>query len=456
MTKPLVVISVVGLSQRLLGENTPHLNNIISRRHLTSMQDVFPAVTTTAQACMLTGKMPSQHGIVGNGWYFRELAEIMFWKQANALVESDKVWHQLRASVPGFTCSKLFWWYNMYASVDWSMTPRPHYLADGGKVFDVYSSPAEYHKTIEAEIGAFPFFNFWGPKSGIESSRWIAQAALLDFKRNKPSLQLVYLPHLDYNLQKLGPQHPGIAGDLQAIDAVVGELVQGVEELGGEVLIVSEYGITSVDTPIHINRILRKHGYIAVRNTLDFENLDAGASRAFAVSDHQCAHIYVANRSDIPGVKKLLQGVPGIEQVLDGAGKKAYQMDHARSGDLVAIAEPSAWFTYYFWLDDRKAPDYARTVDIHRKPGYDPVELFIDPSIKLPTLAVAKRLLKKKLGMRTLMDVIPLDAELVKGSHGRCVDQPEDGPLLICPQSLAVDNPTLTDVRNIIERHFAS
>jgi predicted AlkP superfamily pyrophosphatase or phosphodiesterase len=179
--------------------------------------------------------------------------------------------------------------------------------------------------------------------------------------------------------------------------------------------------------------MLREEGYITVREEMGGEILIPGTSRAFAVADHQIAHIYIENPEDIERIKKLIEDVPGVDRVLDEAGKKEYHLNHSRSGELIAIAEPDAWFTYYYWEDDAVAPDFARCVDIHRKIGYDPVELFVDPEISSPKLRIAKRLLQKKLGMRMTLDVISLDANLVKGSHGRIPESEDDWPVYIGP-----------------------
>ncbi len=454
MAPPIAVLNVVGLTPSMLGKNTPNLTRLADDGFSRPLQGVFPAVTTTAQSAMLTGKNADAHGIVGNGWYFKELAEVGFWKQNNALVEAEKVWDRLRIANPDFKVSNLFWWYNMYAKVDHSITPRPHYLADGSKIFDLYSTPEGLHQKIEEKIGQFPFFNFWGPKAGINSSRWIANAAIEEFKLNRPDLQFVYLPHLDYNLQRLGPYNPAINQDIKAIDAICGDLIEFYQNEGVEILVVSEYGICEVDTPVHINRILRENGYIKVRKTVDkthnFETLDCGASVAFAVSDHQCAHIYLNDLTKQSEVKTLLQNTQGIAEVLDKEEQVKYYLNHARSGDLVAIADSRVWFTYYFWMDDKFAPDFARTVDIHRKPGYDPVELFIDPKIKAPGIKVASKLVRKKLGQRVLMDLISLDASLVKGSHGRLEDNPMEGPVLIGPKEFEFERYHMTDVFKLI------
>jgi predicted AlkP superfamily pyrophosphatase or phosphodiesterase len=451
--KALIVLNVVALSPYMIGKNTPNINKLLAKGYsVNNLAAEFPAVTTTAQSAMLTGKKANDHGIVGNGWYFKELAEVSFWKQANQLVQSDKVWHALKQKNPQCKVSQLFWWYNMYADVENSITPRPHYLADGGKVFDLYSSPPGLHQQIEAEIGTFPFFSFWGPKAGIAASEWIAKAAIKEFQLNKPDLQFVYLPHLDYCLQKHGPDHESIAKEIQAIDAVVGDIIDSHRDNDVDFLIVSEYGITQVNNAVHINRILRQQGYIAVRETLGLENLDCGASTAFAVADHQCAHIYINDTNKLDEIRQLLLATEGVESVLDKTEQQTLGLNHERSGDLVAISKADSWFSYYFWLDDKKAPDFARTVDIHRKPGYDPAEMFIDPRLKLPFLKVAYRLLKKKLGFRYLMDVIPLDSSLIKGSHGRITDDPSQGPILIGPkQDLLKDKRyKMTDVYDLI------
>ncbi|SDZ02640.1 alkaline phosphatase family protein [Pseudomonas salomonii] len=453
--QPLLLINVVGLTPSLLGEATPQINALLKTAKLASLQPVFPAVTSTVQASILTGAPPSQHGIVGNGWYVRDQAEVRFWLQPNALIQGEKVWHTLKREMPGFRCSQLFWWYNMYADVDASITPRPHYPADGRKQFGLYSSPPGLHEQIEAQIGEFPFHGFWGPAAGIASSRWIVECAMAEFQISRPHLQLIYLPHLDYSLQRVGPEHPSIAEEVRAIDHEVGRLLAFAEAQGAAVMLLSEYGIEAVAQSVSINRVLRAEGLLQVRQSLSWELLDPGASAAFAVADHQVAHVYVKHVQDIPRVKALLQCQPGIEQVLDKAEQRAWQLDHARSGELVAVAAAGFWFDYYYWLDERKAPDFARTVDIHRKPGYDPVELFIDPAIRLPKLKVARRLLQKKLGFRYYMDLIPLDTGLVRGSHGRLPTSTQTGPLLITNCDLALPQQlAATAVKQLLLEHF--
>jgi predicted AlkP superfamily pyrophosphatase or phosphodiesterase len=451
-----VVINAVGLAPNLLGQSTPRLRAFAERGKLATIATVVPAVTCAVQATYLTGAYPDRHGIVGNGWYFRDDCEIKFWRQSNKLVQSAKIWEVARELDPTFTCANMFWWYNMYSSVDYAVTPRPMYPADGRKIPDVWSHPADLRASLQEKLGRFPLFEYWGPTASINSSRWIAESAKLVDLRFDPTLTLVYLPHLDYNLQRHGPDQKRIATDLRELDAVCGDLIDYYEARDAQVIFLSEYGITPVSRPVHLNRVLRKKGFIAVREELGRELLDAGASTAFAVADHQVAHVYVNDPARIPQVRSLLEATEGVAEVLDEEGKRAHRIDHARSGELVAIAEADTWFTHYYWLDDGRAPDFACTVDIHRKPGFDPVELFIDPRIKHPKAKVGLKLLKKRLGFRYLMDVIPLDATLVRGSHGRVTASPADGPLFMTQQTHLLGTGAIdaTDVRDLILRHL--
>lgn len=423
------VIDVVGLSLDLIGEHTPFLKKWTSENNFSTINAMLPAVTTSVQSTYLTGKWPAEHGIVGNGWYDRTNCEIKFWKQSNKLVQSEKIWDKAKKVEPGFTCANMFWWYNMYSSVDFSVTPRPNYLADGRKIPDCYSQPAELRDYLQTELGQFPLFNYWGPAANIKSSEWIANASMIVEEKYHPTLTLIYLPHLDYSLQKFGRDFSKITKDLGQIDAIVEELVRFYEDKGADVILLSEYGITDVSNPVHLNRIFRKNGLVGIRNEQGLELLDAGASKAFAVADHQIGHIYINDKSSEKRVRELLDETPGIGVILDEEGKKKYHINHGRAGDIVLVADKNSWFTYYYWLDDKKAPDFARLVAIHNKPGYDPVEMFMTSRLR-----AGYKLMRKKLGFRYLMDVIPLDASLPKGSHGRVEVLRGDQPVLITAQ----------------------
>jgi predicted AlkP superfamily pyrophosphatase or phosphodiesterase len=451
-----VVINVVGLTPNLIGPQTPRIQQWVETAALASVTPTLPAVTCTMQATYLTGKSPREHGIVGNGWYFREECEVKFWRQSNRLVQAPKIWELAKEQDASFTCANLFWWYNMYSTVDYAVTPRPMYPADGRKLPDIHSHPAELRDSLQAELGQFPLFKFWGPATTIESTNWIANSAKAIELQHSPTLSLVYLPHLDYCTQRLGGEAAGLQRDLQEIDWVVGDLIDFYEARGVQVILLSEYGITTVSQPVHLNRVLRQAGFVAVREELGRELLDAGASRAFAVADHQLAHIYVNHPEDLPQVQQLLESTPGVAKVLDATGKAACGLDHGRSGELVVLAEPEAWFTYYYWLDETRAPDFATTVDIHRKPGYDPAELFINPRLAFPKLKLAQKLLQKKLGFRTLMDVIPTDASLVKGSHGYIPREDGDRPLFLTRSADLIQHDRIeaTEVFNLIWAHL--
>lgn len=443
--KRIAVIDVVGLSPSIIGPHTPFICSFIKQHRLTPIQPILPALTTAAQTSYLTGCYPNQHGIVANGWYDRTDSEIKFWKQSGKLVQAESIWQTAKKRDQHFTCAQMFWWYNMYNGADFSVTPRPNYLADGRKIPDCYTYPASLRDELTCRFGAFPLFNFWGPNADIRSSEWIAQASMFVEEKHQPTLNLVYLPHLDYCLQKFGPQSPHIHKELKRIDQLVEELVSFFAGRNIEVVLLSEYGIAPVHRPIHINRILRKQKLLAVRVERGLELLDAGASKAFAVADHQIAHVYCQSAREINMLKELLSAEQGIAKVLDKEEQRAHHIDHPRSGDLVLLAQQDAWFTYYFWEDDKKAPDYARMVDIHKKPGYDPVEMFMTSK----TRAVSKLLLKK-LGFRAVLDIIPLDAHLVKGSHGSSEVSPDYWPVLIGQNIPDKPHVQATDIKAIL------
>ena len=272
-------------------------------------------------------------------------------------------------------------------------------------------------------------------------------------------MSLVYLPHLDYDLQRFGPSDPTISTALRDLDRVAGDLISFYEKKGIRLLILSEYGITEVDNVIYPNRVFRKKGWLSIKDELSLEYLDCGGSQAFAITDHQVAHIYLNDQSPSfrNQVRSSLENMDGVEQVLEGESKKEIGLDHHRSGDLVAFSKENSWFAYYHWENDDLAPDFARCIDVHRKYGYDPVELFVDPSLSFPTLKVAKKLIGKKLGFRTNMDLIPLDASLVKGSHGIRTKDSLDWPIILGHGIQSVDSKLApTEVMNCMLKLFKS
>ena len=428
--RKVLVLDVVGLTLDLL-PCAKNLKALAERGFAAPMDGVLPGVTCTAQATLLTGVLPREHGVVGNGWYFRELAEVALWRQSNHLVQGPQLFDELARCTPPVTVANLFGWFNMYSAATWSVTPRPHYPADGRKLPDVYSEPAELGVELTRRLGTFPLFQFWGPAASIVSTRWIADAALDVIARHDPDLTFVYLPHLDYDLQRYGPSDPAIGDEVAAVDAEAGKLIAVAEATGREIVALSEYGIVEVRGAVEVNRALRRAGLLAVRDTPFGELLDAGASRAFAVADHQIAHVYVRRPADLAAVRALLAKLDGVDLVLDEEGKRAHGLDHPRSGELVLVSAADRFFAYHYWLDDARAPDFASTVDIHRKPGYDPGELLFDPDRRALKLTLALTLLKRKLGFRSLMNAVSLKTGLVRGSHGRLPARLEEAPLFI-------------------------
>jgi predicted AlkP superfamily pyrophosphatase or phosphodiesterase len=446
----LLVVDAVGLTPRALAE-MPRLRRLAEDGFQARLEPVLPAVTCPVQSSFLTGLDPSGHGIVGNGWYFRDLGEVLLWRQHNALVEGEKVWETARRARPGFRAANLCWWYAMGATTDLTVTPRPIYHADGRKTPDCYTDPPGLHDRLTSELGEFPLFTYWGPGAGIDSSRWIAAAARMLLDDGGLDLLLVYLPHLDYDLQRFGPEGPEAAAAARELDEVAGGLVEHARARGDRVVVLSEYGIAPASRPVDVNRALRRAGLLRVYTQAGMEYLDPWTSRAFAVADHQIAHVYVRNQEDAAAARDALQVLPGVDLLLEGDAKAAAGLDHPRAGDLVAVAEPDAWFTYYYWLDDGRAPDFARTVEIHRKPGYDPAELFLDPDDRLVKARAATALLRKKVGMRYVMGVVPLDPRHIRGSHGRLPAAEEDAPVLLCSErSAARERIAATKVRDFM------
>ncbi|MEK7412666.1 MAG: nucleotide pyrophosphatase/phosphodiesterase family protein [Planctomycetota bacterium] len=423
--KPLVIICCVGLTPEHLGSDTPNLTRLASSGFSAPMDTAIPAVTTTAQTTMLTGMLPQSHGIVGNGWYFRELGEVWFWRQSERLVQAPLPW----SSAGGPRTLKHFWWYAMNSGVAATVTPRPIYHHDGRKGPDFYAHPYDLKATLRAQHGEFPLFNFWGPTASIRSTRWIADSFQTAFVATRPELALCYLPHLDYDLQRFGPSGKHLSKNLRQLDTEAGKVIAFAQQHGAEVLVVSEYGIEAVDLPVFPNRTLRQEGLLSAVDNAAGELLDPGASRAFAVVDHQLAHVYCADEAAVGRAATVLARLPGIERVYAGSQRREIGLDHSRSGDLVLLAARGAWFSYDYWLDDARRPDFARCVEIHKKPGYDPRELLFDPHGG--KWRAMRGLARKMLGFRYLMDPISLDATLVKGSHGRRASSAAQGAIII-------------------------
>ncbi|MBB3157962.1 putative AlkP superfamily pyrophosphatase or phosphodiesterase [Microbacterium proteolyticum] len=428
-----LLLDIVGLTPRALAA-MPRLSAVGRRGGQAGLDTILPAVTCSVQSTMLTGLAPRDHGIVGNGWYFRGLGDPLLWRQHNKLVAGEKVWETARRSRPELRTANLGWWFAMGATTDVTVTPRPIYHADGRKSPDAYVRPAALHDQLVSALGEFPLFQYWGPTATIRSSAWLAEATrgmITERWGPAPDLAMAYLPHLDYDLQRFGPNGAEAERAARELDDAVAPLLDDALDRGYTVVAVSEYGIEQATRPVDVNRALRRAGLLEVYVQDGREQLDPWTSRAFAVADHQVAHIYVPDAADLRRVAELLAELDGVDEVLDREAQARYGLDHERSGDLVLVAEPGAWFTYYFWLDDDRAPEYARGVDIHRKPGYDPAELFFDPADRLAKAKAGANLVKKKLGLRYAMSTVPLDPTCVRGTHGRLPSSRQDAPMVV-------------------------
>lgn len=402
------MIDAVGLEFEHLNSGLlPNISKLAEGGEAAPLLPVFPAVTCTVQASILTGKYPRDHGIVANGLYDRNTYTVSFWEQPSSLVRAERAWDIARRR--GAKTAVLFWQNTMYANSDIVITPRPIHL-DDKMVMWCYSKPVGYYERLKEKLGEFDLASYWGPLASAKSSEWIASAAEYTIENERPNLLFVYLPHVDYSAQRFGKDAPQTRDDVKKIDDIVGKLVEKVASLGirdeTQFVIVSEYSFSNVKSAVPLNLALRDAGLLSVREIQGKEYLDFEYSKAFAMVDHQVAHIFV-KEGFAQETTKALEATAGVQRVLDKQGKQELGIDHERSGELVAIADKDKWFSYYWWHDEKLAPDFARRVDIHRKPGYDPVELFFDPKTRS----------------------IPLDPSLVKASHGRPPDIVAGGDL---------------------------
>jgi len=434
-----LILNAVGLSQKLL--NSGHMPQLAAYAKeiggARAWTPQIPAVTASVQADLMTGATACEHGIVGNGWYCHEFSEVKMWPQSANLIDCPTIFDHWRKEHPDSSSAQLFWWWNLPSRADFSVTPRPTYYSDGRKGPDIHTNPPTLRTRLRDRLGDFPLFNFWGPAANIKSTKWIVDATLDVLREEQPGLCLSYLPHLDYDLQRFGPNSQQATIAAKQLDDEIARLLKFAKQNNILLSVVSEYGIEEVQSAFFPNRILREENLLSIHPAQNGSLLDPGNSRAFAICDHQCAHVYIQNEQDIGQVERLFAAHPEIEEVLNRAQMTELGINHPRCGELLLVAKKGHWFAYPFWLANEPEPDFARNVDIHQKTGYDPCELFLDPELKFPKLRIGLKLIAKKLGMRAPMNFIPLDASLVKGSHGRRPSSPEEGPVFIaaadCP-----------------------
>lgn len=406
-SKYVIVLDIVGLEvSHITSGLIPSIANIANNNggEYGYLKPVFPSVTSTVQTSILSGKHPNEHGIISNGLYDRDNYQVMFWEQSSKLVQTDRIWDVLKKKNPNLMTAVLFWQNTMFANSDFVITPRPLHLENGGIDMWCYSRPPNYYEEVASKIGEFDLKSYWGPFASFKSTEWISKSVEFTIEKNAPNLLFAYFPQLDYSSQKFGRNSPQVKDDLKKIDGIVDSIVKTTERMGiiddTQFIVFSEYGFNDVNDGISINRVLRDNGLLATRTINNKEYIDFEFSQAFAMADHQVANIYLNKPENKNSVKKILEDVQGIDLVYDDKEKQDLKIDSYRSGDLIAISNRDKWFSYYWWNDDDKAPTFTKTVDIHRKPGYDPLELFFD--------------MQKKS--------ISFDTRLVKGSHGRPFD----------------------------------
>jgi predicted AlkP superfamily pyrophosphatase or phosphodiesterase len=436
MTEHVALLSIPGLREKDVA-GMKNLRELTAGGEIAELAPSFPCVTCPVQAAMTTGRLPAEHGVVANGFYWRDRRQVEMWTSTSDCLQRPQLWDVVSAR--GRRSAVWFALHSKECRADYVCTPAPVHNPDGSESLWCYTRPAESYGFLRERLGDFPLKHFWGPLAGIASTAWIVDAAVIAARQWRPGLFYLYLPHLDYAAQRSGPDSPPAVQAVAELDAVLGRLADGFRAVYGENLLwlaAGEYAIVPVDRVTYPNRILREAGLLEVVESDEGELLDLARSRAWALVDHQFSHVFVADRDTetIRRVAGLLRSQPGIAQVLVGEELARYGLDHPRSGELVAVSTPESWQAYYWWLSDDRAPGYARTVDIHRKPGYDPLELFWDPQAR----------------------GIPLAAELVKGSHGAPAVDPQQRTVLLASQpGLFPERPLAdTDVFSIVLRHL--
>ncbi len=433
----LVLLSIPGLRDADLS-NMPRLSAVRDRGGATSIVPSFPAVTCPVQANMTTGVGPEQHGVVANGFFYRDKGEVEMWTAWNECIQAPQIWERLAQHDPSITSAVWFPLHSKGAKAKYVCTPAPIHNPDGSESLWCYTVPTEMYGELRDALGHFPLMHFWGPMANIKSTDWIVDSAVVAAKKYQPKFSYVYLPHLDYASQKFGPNSPQAIAALGEMDVAIGRLIDGYAAAGMNEttwLVASEYVVNEVNEVGYPNRLLREAGLLSLDvDDEGREQLNVATSKAWAMVDHQFAHVFVKDAADITRVAEALQADPAVERVFVGSERASVGLDHPRSGEVVLLAKPNAWFAYYWWLDDAKAPSYARTVDIHRKPGYDPVELYIEMPAK----------------------AIPLDATLVKGSHGYPADDVQRHGVLISSDASVLPSGAVrdVDVAAIVLTHF--
>lgn len=439
MSDHVILLSIPGLRQRDLAA-MPRLSALTSGGDCTELAPTFPAVTCCVQANLTTGMPPSEHGVVANGFFWRETGEVEMWTSPASCIGRPQLWDLMKRHDPALTSAAWFPLHTKECGADYICLPAPIHNPDGTESMWCYTRPDGFYAELLEELGPFPLQHFWGPLANIKGTTWIVDSAIRAGVRWQPNLLYIYLPHLDYAAQKLGPDSAEATAAVAELDEQIGRLADGIHTAYGDAeplwLVAGEYAITPVDHVSYPNRALAAAGLVQLHDTPAGRVIDYANSPAWALVDHQFSHVFVRDRdaATIRKAAEVLRELPGIAEVVVPAEAPQYDLNHPRSGDLVAISEPNSWQAYYWWEDDADAPTFAHTVDIHRKPGYDPAEMHFDPATR----------------------GISLDATLVRGSHGAPALDPSQRTVLLSSQrGVFVERETADiDVADIVLRQF--
>lgn len=429
MNDRVILLSIPGLRGGDLA-HMPRLRQLVAAGDQSALVPGFPCVTCPVQANMTTGYPPSEHGVVANGFFWRDQGEVEMWTAWNDCIQRPQIWDILREHDNSLTSAVWFPLHSKGCGAEYVCTPAPVHNPDGSESLWCYTKPTEMYGTLRDALGHFPLQHFWGPLANIRSTAWIVDSAVHAAQAFRPRFQYIYLPHLDYAAQKHGPDSQQATIALAELDEALGKLIAGERAAFGAEeplwLIAGEYPIVPVNHVSYPNRALRDAGLLEIHTLADGEHLDVQTSAAWALVDHQFSHVFVRDRDQatIDRVVDLFRGQDGFDEVLTAAELSKYDLAHDRSGDVVLVSRADSWQAYYWWLDEARAPAFARTVDIHRKPGYDPVELFFDPTAR----------------------GIPLDATLVRGSHGAPPHDARQRTVLLSSQRGVLPSQTLADV----------
>ena len=432
--KKLIVLDIVGLSKKQFEKLKPkNISKILENGSYGSFEPSFPAVTCSVQASIFSGTYPSEHGIISNGYYDDLFKKISFWEQPTNLVKKPRIWDLLKKNEPNFFTALLFLQNSLYANSNVVLTPKPLHL-ENKMVMWCYSKPENFYEKITESLGTFDLKSYWGPFSSLKSSDWIINSAKITIQSHLPDLLVTYLPHLDYTSQKFGPNSDEFKKSVDELDILIGDFLLFLNQEYPntyEIMILSEYNFNEVNNSISPNLLLRQHGLLSTRRIEEKDYIDYEFSKAFALVDHQIAHLYI-KPGYLDQVKSIFNN-ESVGSILDNNLQKEFKINHPRSGDLILCSNTDSWFNYYWWDDIKHAPDFTFNVDIHRKPGYDPLELFIDFQSK----------------------TISHDTSLIKGSHGLISKDPMNSPLIGTSfESNIHDKIPVVEIKNKIQNFF--